>query len=580
MKKLLRKAISMITVAALGTAAFGSALTSNAYVETKTYLTGNNYDCIRYKSSGAEITITGFDVTEKVFTIPETLDDLPVVSVEADKYSINARYVEEIVIPQSVKTFSVDLSSTSLKTLEIPDNVKYIDKLRCNYLTTLESVMIGAGVSSIPSSCFKGCTALNMVQLPDDLYGIGGEAFFNTEIENKQSGVKYVGNWVTGCDNTVLDVVLKDGTIGIAEAAFRNCDKLERVTIPEGVTTLLANTFWNCTALTDMEMPESLTDIYTGVFHGCTALEHIKFSSKLRSINDNLKDTFYYKKQIGLKYATDNIIIGCDSDVTEIEIPEGVTKIASFAFEDAVDLEKITFPKTLKSIGSYAFNETAIYNNLPGKDKYLNGWLLASDEKSDNIKIQDGTIGLATAAVNSSVVKELRVPESVRYISTNAIMVTDCDIYIPENVEEIEDGAVQKESRNTIHGHASTAVKAYAIKYNINFVDLDTPSVVTGMVETKPINVIPDNKYTTVIAADATDNETTDINQGNLITKGDINDDGEFNIADMVMLQKYISKKIALTENKLKCADMNSDSQVNVFDVVIMKRKLIEKYAR
>lgn len=58
---------------------------------------------------------------------------------------------------------------------------------------------------------------------------------------------------------------------------------------------------------------------------------------------------------------------------------------------------------------------------------------------------------------------------------------------------------------------------------------------------------------------------------------GDVNADGEFNISDVVMMQKWL---LAVTDAKLtdwKAGDLCEDNVINVFDLCLMRRMLIEK---
>ena len=58
---------------------------------------------------------------------------------------------------------------------------------------------------------------------------------------------------------------------------------------------------------------------------------------------------------------------------------------------------------------------------------------------------------------------------------------------------------------------------------------------------------------------------------------GDVNDDGEFNVADLVLLQKWL---LAVPDTHLanwKAVDFCNDNVLNVFDLCLMKRKLLEK---
>lgn len=58
--------------------------------------------------------------------------------------------------------------------------------------------------------------------------------------------------------------------------------------------------------------------------------------------------------------------------------------------------------------------------------------------------------------------------------------------------------------------------------------------------------------------------------------KGDLNDDGEFNISDVVLLQKRL---LAVSDTELdnwKAADLCEDGKLDVFDLCLMKRMLVE----
>lgn len=58
--------------------------------------------------------------------------------------------------------------------------------------------------------------------------------------------------------------------------------------------------------------------------------------------------------------------------------------------------------------------------------------------------------------------------------------------------------------------------------------------------------------------------------------RGDTNSDREFDIADLVMLQKYILNIGDLTD--WKAADLCKDNEINVFDLCVMKKELIYNY--
>ena len=59
--------------------------------------------------------------------------------------------------------------------------------------------------------------------------------------------------------------------------------------------------------------------------------------------------------------------------------------------------------------------------------------------------------------------------------------------------------------------------------------------------------------------------------------EGDVNADGTFSVADVVMLQKWLLAIPDVTLADWKAADMCGDNRIDVFDLCIMKRELVPK---
>ncbi|MBR4627307.1 MAG: rhamnogalacturonan lyase [Ruminococcus sp.] len=66
-------------------------------------------------------------------------------------------------------------------------------------------------------------------------------------------------------------------------------------------------------------------------------------------------------------------------------------------------------------------------------------------------------------------------------------------------------------------------------------------------------------------------------NAGELTVRGDVNADGEFSIADLVILQKWLLSKPDSDLADWKAGDLCEDDRLNVFDLVLMRRELLNR---
>jgi uncharacterized repeat protein (TIGR02543 family) len=98
----------------------------------------------------------------------------------------------------------------------------------------VSSILIKAGIDTIPNKAFMGCTALT-------------------------------------------SVVVEPGISELPYYAFRDCTALTSVTIPSSVTHIGVQTFAGCTALTSITMPGSLATLDAGAFSDCTSLRSVTF---------------------------------------------------------------------------------------------------------------------------------------------------------------------------------------------------------------------------------------------------------------------------------------------------------------
>ena len=190
---------------------------------------------------------------------------------------------------------------------------------------------------------------------------IGDEAFrgcnFLTTINIPES-VTNIGNLAFHGCYKLNDITLPEGVTSIGENAFRYCKRLTAINIPKGVTKIQDYTFSECTSLTNITLPEGVTSIGNIAFSDCTSLTTINLPKSLTSIGGSAFDGCISLTNITIPEGVTSILLyafrNCRS-LTNITIPEGVTSIDSETFYGCTSLTTIVLPKSVKYVNSKAF---------------------------------------------------------------------------------------------------------------------------------------------------------------------------------------------------------------------------------
>jgi len=195
-------------------------------------------------------------------------------------------------------------------------------------------------VTSIDRWAFYNCTGLTSVTIPNSVTSIGYYAFSGTAWYNNQpDGLVYAGKVAYKYKGTMpsgTEIVIKEGTLGIAEDAFYGCTGLKSVTIPNTVTSIGYRAFSVCRGLTSVTIGSSVTSIGYGAFSGTAWY-------------NNQPDGLVYAGKVAYKYK------GTMPSGTEIVIKEGTLGIADQAFYDCTGLTSVTIGDGVTSIGESAF---------------------------------------------------------------------------------------------------------------------------------------------------------------------------------------------------------------------------------
>ena len=242
-------------------------------------------------------------------------------------------------------------------------------------------LVIPAGVTSIGSYAFAGCTGLTSVIIPDSVTSIGSNAFSGCPIEKATIPTSTIVAIEKG---NLVSVVINGGE-SIPNRAFEGCTGLTSVTIGNSVTSIGSSAFEGCTGLTSVTIGNSVTSIGAGAFEGCNNLETVNWNatsctsagqsnypifkgcSKLSTVNigNNVKMIPAYAfmectRLTSVTLGNSVTSIGecafykCEG-LTSVTIPDSVTSIRKEAFSGCTGLTSATIGNSVKSIGDFAF---------------------------------------------------------------------------------------------------------------------------------------------------------------------------------------------------------------------------------
>jgi len=265
-------------------------------------------------------------------------------------------------------------SCVALETLTIPDSMTNIANSAFAGCSGLVCIEFPSTLKSIGTTAFEGCSSLCSIRIPDGVETIGINAFKNCESVSdlfiptsvSDAGYSFVGVnpyeltegtlWASVGLANVTNFTLLPGAATFSGLRYQTQDakNIQRIELPDTVTTLWKSAFSYYTNLTELVLPltiqsvgdmafcccnklsefpllnASVTNWGNSVYWGCSGVEKLVVPGSMKSIPDSM-----FRECTGLK---------------ELVIEEGVETVAGTAFMGDADLELITLGSTVTNL--------------------------------------------------------------------------------------------------------------------------------------------------------------------------------------------------------------------------------------
>lgn len=383
----------------------------------------------------------------------------------------------------SLSNYSTFEECTALESVIIPEGITSLGDYTFNNCTSLKGIDLPSTITSLGSYCFSGCSGMDSIvsraitppTANGSTFGIGDDAIrvyvpvsaiaayqsadgwssFTNFMALPEGCIIASGTcgadgynivWVLDCDSVmtisgtgemasyttnsngqapwasygsqIRDIVIEEGITKASPYGFYNAgsytngayNNVRSVTIPSTMNTLVNNNFYQCPIETVTINSDSIVGRTT--YSSSSNLQNI-FGAQVRqyiigsSVHSIAASAFYNQS--------------ADS-VRSIILPEGLTSIGDWGFGYLENMDSITLPSTLQSIGADAFYGSGLKAiTIPAGVTTMGGQAFQNCDKLTSLTLEEGLTSIGTSAfANCTALPEVTIPESMQTISSGA----------------------------------------------------------------------------------------------------------------------------------------------------------------
>lgn len=382
-------------------------------------------------------------------------------------------------------------------------------------------------------------------------------------------------------DNGVLTIsgsgAMYDYTIPNKGPWYSHRNSISSVVIGEGITDLGNCAFYMCSNITQVSFPSTLKSLGERCFDFCTRLNNVTLPA-------------------GLTEIADHAFSDCDA-FTSIVVPEGVTRLGTHCFSGCANVTSVRLPGTLKTIGMGAFysclNLPAV--TIPAGVTVIEDYAFYTCRALGSVFIPGSVTGIGQEAFyNCSALTIVTLEDGVQTIGSMAFYgCTELSrVDIPDSVNSISYDAFYNctTSKLTIYGNSRSYAETFAHENSINFVaphNYDGGTVIAPTCTETGFTIYTCLDCGDTYMADGTDplghdyvnavcTRCGDVIHADVGMAGDMDDNGIFNVRDIILLKNLILGGQWSAE-ELARGDLNGNHVLEVADIFMMKQLILEQ---
>ena len=349
-----------------------------------------------FEIEGDHAVLSSYDGTDEQLEIPSQVNGLPVTRI-GDGALRGCWDLKALILPSTVESIGYEaIACYELETLDLGTGLKAVEDKAVTNLSKVKELALPEGLQSVGRGAFRGL-GVTSIRLPSTLEHLGEGAFTGCEalesfeVADGCSAVVAVDGALFSADASTLvafpagrqgSYLVPKGTTTIGYGAFA-ATSLDTIVVCEGVTTI-ENCAFFCSELgkvshiSALSLPDSLervgsfafgSTVHASDFAESPYIEELRLGSNLTSIGESAftglrvgrffvhpsNESFSSPGGFLANKAGDTILEAPQGMGQVVVVPDGVTTIGSYLFNQYADGTDFILPRSLSRISQWAF---------------------------------------------------------------------------------------------------------------------------------------------------------------------------------------------------------------------------------